>query len=160
MSQSLFALSQSNFGHSQSKFGHTLSDAQITGMLEPMPGTQVIVEYISDCSFSKLSKHYPPNSTVLLHNTCNSYIEILGEVRKLVVFENVGTIDLGKWDTHDKAFTEEVVIKSNNGNPGNNDVFNGIYINNKTKTIEIQHSNSRVYVAGSVTEHIDIKRND
>ena len=91
-------------------------------MLEPMPGTQVIVEYISDCS-SSVSKVYPPNSSVLIHNLCDIDIEVLGEVRKLVVIENEGNIDLRKFGTIDEVFTEQFVIKSNNW---------GIYIQYKT----------------------------
>ena len=69
-----------------SKFGHTLDDANMTMLVEPIPGTQAIVEYIGDCAnTSSFKKVYPPNTTLILHNTCPIFMDILGEVAKLVV---------------------------------------------------------------------------
>jgi len=64
-------------------------------MVEPMPGTQTIYEYLSDCptEFTSVSKVYPPNSTVIVNNACpNLWWYVLGEVTKLVVEHNDGSI--------------------------------------------------------------------
>jgi len=76
-----------------SKWGHTLDDAEFTLMVEPMPGTQAIFEYLNDCPESPKEKLkvYPPNSTVIVHNLCeNLSFTVLGEVAKLVVQKNLG----------------------------------------------------------------------
>ena len=58
---------------------------------------------------------YPPNTTLIITNRCNHYIAVLGEVKKFVVLENKGTIELGDYNSPNQTFTEEVVIKSSHG---------------------------------------------
>ena len=142
-----------------SKWNHTLDDAQITFMLEPMPGTQIIYEHINDCSNLNLSKVYPPNSTVILNNTCPKLsIVILGEVRKLVVEQNYGFIDLGTYDWQQVlpvVHTEEVVIKNNDA-----PYKFGILIYNLVDRVEIQSNRARIEFFSRVTEHVDLRSND
>jgi len=101
-----------------SKWGHTLDDANITALVEPTPGTQVIYEYINDCPIlndgTNHGKVYPPNSTVILHNNClYPRWTVDGEVTKLVIEYNRGKINLGVG--FDDVFTNEVVVKHNVG---------------------------------------------
>jgi len=68
-------------------------------MLEPAPGTQSIYEYISDCAEDgeEILKVYPPNSTVIVYNTCPyTVLGVLGEVTKLIVEHNSGCVALGR----------------------------------------------------------------
>ena len=70
----------------------------MTLLVEPFPGTQVIYEYIGDCaSKDRITKVYPPHTTLIVHNACPRNFTILGEVTKLVVEYNVhgGWITLG-----------------------------------------------------------------
>ena len=85
-----------NNGNRPSKWGHTLDDTEITLLIEPKPGTQFIYEYISDCS-DNVAIVFPPNSTVILNNPCDIWIQIFGEVTKLVVEKNRGMLDLGSY---------------------------------------------------------------
>jgi len=92
-----------------SKHGHTLDDANMTMLVEPMPGTQVIYEHITDCS-DDFTKVYPPNTTLVVHNRCPINLELLGEVTKLVVDYNpLGSI-LYCGDYSKPSFTREVVV--------------------------------------------------
>ena len=135
-----------------SKWGHILDDAEITLMLEPIPGTQVIYEFLNDCSRRSLKKVYPPNSTVRVYNACPLELTVLGEVAKLVVDYNAfnGVIWLGDLDKLNSVATQEVVIRSNYG-------YISLY--NKMKSIEVQENAMFLSVDGDVTEHIDLRKN-
>ena len=109
-----------------------LDDAEMSIMVEPYPGTQVIYEFITTCG-SMSSKVFPPNSTLILSNRCTDWIFVLGEVKKLVVLENNGEIDFG--DYFNQTYTEEVVIQNN---------FGVVIISNKTKAIEIQGNDKTI----------------
>ena len=137
-----------------SKWGHTLDDANMTMLVEPMPGTQVIYEYIDDCSkygtWGHLTKVFPPNTTLIVHNFCPLTLTIVGEVTKLVVEynSNVGEIVLGSG--RNSVLTQEVVIRSNDGYVG---------LLNTVKSLEVQNNTFYMDIWGDVTEHIDLKNN-
>ena len=84
----------------------------MTVMVEPVPGTQVIYEYLSSCGH--VEKTYPPNTTlfVTLAVEC-AMLTAYGSISKLVVVENHGVLYLGNWNSF--AHVEEVVIRSTDG---------------------------------------------
>ena len=133
-----------------SKWGHTLEDAEFTLMLEPYPGTQVIYEHLADCPtrLSYTTKVYPPNTTLIVNNTCEYLsFKAVGEITKFVVESNVGELYLGK--VPDEVYTKEVVIKNNSG---------FIYHNNHIDRVEIEENTYWVSFFGTVAEHIDVKK--
>ena len=128
-----------------SKSGHTLDDAEFTIMVEPMPGTQLIYEHLRDCT-TNVTKTYPPNTTLVVNNTCKKALTILGEVTKLIVEKNEGTLHLG-WFI-DEVYTSEVVIKENKGK---------ISLRNTMDRVEIQTNDKQLTVWGKILEHVDVK---
>ena len=79
-----------------SKWGHILDDTEITGMIEPYPGTQYIFEYISTCEH--ISRTYPPNTTLITYLATNcASLTAFGDIKKLVVLQNLGLLSVGKW---------------------------------------------------------------
>ena len=133
-----------------SKWGHILDDANMTMLVQPIPGTQTIYEYINDCSAGTFTKMYPPNSTVIVYNQCPIDVRLLGEVTKFVVQYNCSNSNLWLGDYNGVAFTREVVIKQNDGY---------MFLTNRMNSIDIQNNNSLIAVYGDVLEHIDIKNN-
>ena len=129
-----------------SKYGHTLDDVEFTAMLEPMPGTQLIYEHLSNCT-GDVKKVYPPNTTLVVHNTCKEFSHtVLGEVAKLVVERNEGTLYLGREE--ELVHTSEVVIKEN---------ARTIVICNSTDRVEIQTNSGSFVNNGTILEHVDVK---
>ena len=134
-----------------SKWGHVLDDAEITLMLEPIPGTQAIYEYINDCSQpGVMKKVYPPNTSLILNIACQKYVTVLGEISKLVVLQNKGSLELGAWGEVDLVTTEEVVIKSNQGS---------IYTYYSLNSVEVQQNDWLISFIGRIHEHVDMKSN-
>ena len=142
-----------------SKWNHVLDDAEITMMMEPELGTQMIYEFVNtgDCSRNFLDQNtpevrkvYPPNSTVIVYNEC-SVVQLLGEITKLVVEKNTGTIVLGQMEEWDQVSTNSIVIKSSDST---------IYSSNTVASLEIQDlgADSHFFQYGMITEHVDIKR--
>jgi len=90
---------------------------------------------------------------VIVHNACPVFWRVLGEVSKLVVEYNApgGNIFLGNMFKQNSVTTEEVVIRSNEGEIG---------FYHKVKSIEVQNNANYISAFGEVTGHIDIKNND
>jgi len=61
---------------------HQLDNVVITGLLEPVPGTQTIVDYLNDGAAH--SKVYPPNTTLMV-GIESGELTCAGELTKVVV---------------------------------------------------------------------------
>jgi len=121
-------------------------------MMEPMPGTQAIYEYITDCPwyYKSFYKAYPSNSTVIVNNPCSMVsLYFNGDIAKLVVEANIGNLTLGEQD-YTTSVTPEVVVYQNTSR---------ITLPSKVGSVNIRENYANIDFYDQIEEYLAVKVN-